>query len=101
MNEPVASYYISDHIFVVCQLNTQKAATVIETLTCRKNKQIDIEKFKQACISSVWASAMELLAKWNKVMWWNLNIYAKPKDSIFFLKFVKDSTLAIWFEELL
>ena len=42
LDEPVASYYISDHIFVVCQLSTQKPATVMETITYRKYKQIDI-----------------------------------------------------------
>ena len=36
VDEPVASYYISDHTFVVCQLNTQKPATVMETITYRK-----------------------------------------------------------------
>ena len=46
MDEPVASYYISDHAFVVCQLNTQKPATAMEIITYRKYKQIDIEKFK-------------------------------------------------------
>ena len=54
LDEPVASYYISDHTFVVCQLNTQKPATVMETIKYRKYKQIDIEKFKndieQSCL---------------------------------------------------
>ena len=47
LDEPVASYYISDHTFVVCQLNTKKPATVMETTTYRKYKQIDTEKFKK------------------------------------------------------
>ena len=54
LDEPVASYYISHHTFVVCQLNTQKPATVMETIKYRKYKQIDIEKFKndieQSCL---------------------------------------------------
>ena len=54
LDDPVASYYISDHTFLVCQLNTQKPATVMETTTYRKCKQIDIEKFKndieQSCL---------------------------------------------------
>ena len=54
LDEPVANYYISDHTFVVCQLNTKKPATVMETITYWKYKQIDIEKFKtdieQSCL---------------------------------------------------
>ena len=54
LDVPVASYYISDHTFVVCQLNTPKPATVMETITYLKYKQIDIEKFKndieQSCL---------------------------------------------------
>ena len=62
LDEPVASYYISDHIFVVFQLNTQKPATVMETITYRKYKQIDIEKFQndieQSCLSTQWLSQL-------------------------------------------
>ena len=54
LDEPIASYYISDHTFIVCQVNTQKPATVMETTTYRKYKQIDIEKFEndieQSCL---------------------------------------------------
>ena len=54
MDEPVASYYISDHAFVVCQLKSQKPATVMETINYRIYKQIDIEKFmndiEQSCL---------------------------------------------------
>ena len=54
LDEPAANYYISDHTFVVCQLNTKKPATFMEIITYRKYKQIDIEKFKndieQSCL---------------------------------------------------
>ena len=38
LDDPVASYYISDHTLVVCQLNTQKRATVMETIMYLKYK---------------------------------------------------------------
>ena len=43
--------------------------------------------FRQACIRSVWASGMELLAKGNQVMWWNWSIQAKPKEDSFCVKY--------------
>ena len=48
-----------------------------------EGSKIQARYFRQACIRRVWASGMELLAKENKVMRWNLSVQANPKDSYF------------------
>ena len=55
----------------------------IQWRTCPEGSKIQAWYFRQACIRSIWASGMELLAKGNKVMWWNWRIQGKPKDSSF------------------
>ena len=55
----------------------------IQWRTCPEGSKIQAWYFWQACIRSVWASGMELLAEGNWVMWWNWSIQAKPKDSSF------------------
>ena len=65
-DEPVASYYISDHTLVFCQLNTQKPATIMDTIAYQKYKQIDIEKFRndieQSCFYTMTESTCNEVA---------------------------------------
>ena len=64
-------------------IKKQKIFHKIQWRTCPEGSKIQAWYFRQACIRSVWASGMELLAKGNWVMWWNWSIQAKPKDSSF------------------
>ena len=58
---------------------------------CPEDSKIQTRYFWQACICGVWASGMELLAKRDKVMWWNWSIPANLKNR--FVKFVNESNL--------
>ena len=65
------NYYISDHTFVVCQLNTQKPATVMETITYRKYK-LKLKKLRMTSsnhASTQWLSqlVMKTHVTWR---WW-------------------------------
>ena len=62
----------------------QKIFHKIKWSICPEGSKIQAWYYRQACISNVWASGFELIAKGNWIMWLNWSIEAKLKDSSFY-----------------
>ena len=74
----------------------EKILHKIQWRTYPEGSKIQAWYFRQGCIHSVWASGMELLAKEIRLCD-EIEAFKRNLKTHLFVKFVNDSTLAIWF----
>ena len=77
-------------------ITKQKIFHKIQWITCAEGSKIQAWYILQACIRSAWTSGMELLAKEIRLCD-EIEAFKQNLKTHLFVKFVNESTLAIWF----